>query len=358
MPPGFSVPLEWIFSPIRYCCPAGIGSHIKGSTVAEIESMKRHRGWPAIAVAVVGVLAGCSAAPSPPATTAPGSDPATVAHSFLRAIADGNFATALSLSTSSASDFPCDGMVADGGDRVGLAAPVVTSVEVDGSSATAEVTYHAFRDVQETLDLDLVDGSWRVEIPESFRISLTFDAPTIAEVVIDDTCTVPVVGASADIVAWPGSYLIEIVDPTGVLGERFDEFLYMGTFDDGAMGTRDPMTLQAVPDTAFATVSVTAAALLNDAMDTCFASEFTDPSCPAGVVGADAPIDEKNPPITVGYVVLDRIWTDDGATWRFETTPATLSVSFDGVPTDVEFTTTGTLSVDNQDELVLTVDAP
>ena len=38
--------------------------------------------------------------------------------------------------------------------------------------------------------------------------------------------------------------------------------------------------------------------------------------------------------------------------------PATISVSFDGVPTDVAFTTTGTLSVDGQGELVVAVDAP
>lgn len=281
------------------------------------------------ALLTVGLLASACSAQTPDDTQ--GARSATDA--FLRALADGRAAEALAMSTATSDDLACPEMAQDSDRARSIVAPSVDSVAVQGDTATADVSYRAPEPVSTTLNLEKRDGDWAVVLPDDWRLELAFDGPTIADVTVDDTCVLPAGDASTG-VAWPGRYRIAVTDPTGVL-QRTESFLIEvpGSGVTGYDGA--PSALAAVPDDALDALRAQAAPLLSAERERCLAAA----TCPAGLRGASA-----DAPPSAASLTIERVWTDDGRSWRFET-PQDLAPSF-----------RGTLSRDGQGTLAVAID--
>ncbi len=281
------------------------------------------------ALLAVGLLVSGCTSPAPDDTQAARS----VTDEFLRALAEGRSSQALALSTSTVDDFACPETADDANRAPAIAAPSVGSIEVRGDSATAAVSYSAPEAVSTTLELDRRDGSWKVKVPDEWRLVVGFDGPTLAEVRVDDTCVI-LAGDAPGGLAWPGRYRVAVADPTGVL-QRTENFL-LEVPDGGTTGyDGDPSTLAAVPDDALDALRAEAAPLLAAEFDRCAAGA----ACPASLREASA-----DAPPSAASLTIDRVWTDDGRSWRFET-PQNLSPAFRGI-----------LSRDGQGELVIALD--
>lgn len=252
---------------------------------------------------------------------------------FLRALADGRTAEALAFSTATSDDLACAEMAQDVDRARSIAAPSVDFVAVQGDTATSDVSYSAPEPVSTTLDLEKRDGDWAVALPDEWRLELAFDGPTIADVTVDDTCVIPASDASVG-AAWPGRYRIAVTDPTGVL-QRTESFLIEvpGSGVTGYDG--DPSAMAAVPDDALDALRAEAAPLLAIERERCLAAA----PCPAGLRGVSADV-----PPSASSLTIERLWTDDGRSWRFET-PQDLAPSF-----------RGTLSRDSQGTLAVAID--
>jgi hypothetical protein len=314
----------------------------------------QHAATAAALTALVLGTAGCTQSAEQPAT-----GPATVeqqvtdaAEAFISSVASGAYSQTLALSSTAPSSLACPELFEDAEETARSAPPEVGEVTVTGDTATAEVSYSLGGPQEEVLELTDVSGQWRPALPESYAVTVTFDGPTVAEVVVDDTCRVPVVDGQAHVVVPPGSHDITVVDPTGVL-ER-SEHVIQRVPEQQTIGTDDLSALEAVPTLGFNLLSGEAGEAFTTALDACLDSALTDPSCPSALAGAD--------PASVQVVaaapvsVLDRLWTDDGETWRFEAQPGALAVTVDGVPAEVEVTLTGQLARDNTGALVATLD--
>lgn len=278
-------------------------------------------------LAVCLLVSGCTS-PAPDDTQ----EARSATDEFLRSLADGRSSQALALSTSTPDDLACPETADDANRAPAIAAPSVDSIEVRGDSATAAVSYRAPEAVSTTLELDRRDGSWKVKVPDEWTLVVGFDGPTLAEVRVDDTCVI--LAGDAPGLTWPGRYRVAVADPTGVL-ERTENFLVEvpGGGTTGYDG--DPSTLAAVPGDALNALRAEAAPLLAAAFDRCAAGA----ACPAGLRGASA---DAQP--SAASLTIDRVWTDDARSWRFET-PQNLSPAF-----------RGTLSRDDQGELVIALD--
>lgn len=322
--------------------------------------MARHQHAPTAAAltALVLVTAGCTQSAEQPAT-----GPATVeqqvtdaAEAFISSVAAGSLAEALALSSTDPSTLACPDLFQDGTEKQ-FVPPEVGEVTVTGDTATAEVSYTLGGPQEEVLELTEVSGQWRPALPESYAVTVTFDGPTVAEVVVgevvgDDTCRVPVVDGQAHVVVPPGSHDVTIVDPSGVL-ER-SEHVIQRVPEQQTIGTDDLSALEAVPTLGFNLLSGEAGEAFTTALDACLDSDLTDPSCPSALDGADPGSVETVAAAPVS--VLDLLWTDDGETWRFEARPGALAVTVDGVPTEMPVTLTGELTRDNTGTVVATLD--
>ncbi len=299
------------------------------------------------------VLAVSLTACAPPGGAADAGDAEETLTTFLRALADGELPTAFSLSTAAASDFACTGMIDQEQPAPSIAAPEIRSIAVDGDRASAEVAYRTPAEQVDDVDLERVGGQWRVVIPDSWRLDVGFDAPVVAELTIDDDCRVPVEDAHVQALAWPGNYRVAVSDPTGVL-ERPEQFLYAvpGGGVTGIDG--DATALPAVPEIALSTLGARMAPLLEQAFAACVDAAFAGSTCPAGLTGA-APAPGAQP--STDYLFIERVWTDDARTWRFETRPGSVEVVRDGQTTSAEFRFTGTLGTDSAGALTLGLDA-
>ncbi|ACZ20316.1 hypothetical protein Sked_03490 [Sanguibacter keddieii DSM 10542] len=271
---------------------------------------------------------------------------------FISTVAAGNFAEALTLTSEERSSLACPDLFQDAETTMPFVLPEVGDVTVTGDTATAEVRYSLGGPQEEVLELTQVLGRWSPALPESYAVTVTFDGPTVAEVVVDDTCRVPVVDSQAHVVMPPGSHDVTIVDPTGVL-ER-SEHVIQRVPEQQTIGTDDLSALEAVPTLGFNLLSGEAGEAFVDALDACLDSDLTDPSCPSALAGADP--GSVQAVAAAPVAVLDRLWTDDGETWRFEAQPGALAITVDGTPAEVEVTLTGELARDNTGTLVATLD--
>lgn len=319
----------------------------------------QHASTTAALTALVLATAGCTHSSGQPAT-----GPATVeqqvtdaAEAFISSVASGSYAQTLALSSTAPSSLACPELFEDAEETARSVPPEVGDVTVNGDTATAEVSYTLGGPQEEVLELTEVSGQWRPALPESYAVTVTFDGPTVAEVVVgevvgDNTCRVPVVDGQAHVVVPPGSHDITVVDPTGVL-ER-SEHVVQRVPEQQTIGTDDLSALEAVPTLGFNLLSGEAGEAFTTALDACLDSDLTDPSCPSALDGADPGSAETVAAAPVS--VLDRLWTDDGETWRFEARPGALAVTVDGTPAEVEVTLTGELARDNTGALVATLD--
>ncbi|MDU0368308.1 hypothetical protein RWH45_13890 [Microbacterium sp. KSW4-17] len=169
---------------------------------------------------------------------------------------------------------------------------------------------------------------------------------------IDGVCKMPLSDGRVDAHAWPGRYQVEVSDPTGVL-ERSESFL-LAVPDGTTTGLNgDPLSLPAVPDGELALVQSEATPLLRAAFGRCAEAGFSGPSCPPELRGV-APIEVAAP--SDGYLTIDRLLSEDRASWRFESGTGSLAVTEDGSPATVEFRYTGTVLREAAGSLSLTFD--
>lgn len=300
-----------------------------------------------IVVAAVLAVSGCAVAGAE-------RDVRTTVESFFAALEHSDASAALDLTTLQPTDFACPELAWTPPSDGPLQNPEVTSVEAEGDTARAEVSYRSPSDGTMQLDLVRQSGRWRITPPDSWRIVVDFDAPTVAQVTIGDSCTLPATHGRVQGFGWPGRYTVTVVDPTNVL-DRGDSHPYQvptgspngGLFADGGV-------LPAVPQSSLARVRQDAAQPLRAAVLRCSESGFTDPSCPAPLRGLSAAPGAPAP--TGDYAVIQRIWTDDDATWRFEGGTGRVTALRDGVATEVEFAVTGALRVGADGELSPSVD--
>ncbi|MFV0634494.1 hypothetical protein [Demequina sp.] len=178
----------------------------------------------AVALAAVGVplLTGCGGDPAP-IESEDGQGPDAVVQSFLDAQAGGDYATALALTTSVAEDFACGELVADDAPSRSMvgATVVADSVNLNGDAASVDVSLGGDKDL--TLELKREDGAWLVELPDTYGLEVTFGEPAVAQVRLADApfadadCAVTVVDGAATLTLFPATYVVEVVDPTGVV---------------------------------------------------------------------------------------------------------------------------------------------
>lgn len=297
----------------------------------------------------VAVLGGCAA---PAAESGGDGEARTTVDTFLRAVADGRYSEALPLTTLGADGLICSALADDSSTSKAIAAPEVTGLQVNGNSATAEVSYRAPAATTVTLALTRESDTWRITFPDEWRLAVGFDGPTVARVSIDDACDIPFTDGGVDGPAWPGRYQVTVSDPTGVL-ERSESFLY--EVPDGSTTGLDvdPLSLPAVPEDELALVQSEATPLLRAAFEKCADAAFSGSSCPRSLegvtaAGTSAPSD--------GYLAIDRRYTDDEESWRFDSGTGSLAVTKDGTPTTIEFHYSGTVSRDADGALSLAFD--
>lgn|GEM_PF-5012162 len=285
----------------------------------------------------VAVLGGCAA---PAAESGGDGEARTTVDTFLRAVADGRYSEALPLTTLGADVLICSALADDSSTSKAIAAPDVTGLQVNGDTATAEVSYRAPAATTVTLALTRESDTWRITFPDEWRLAIGFDGPTVAQVSIDDDCDLPVTDGRVDGPAWPGRYQVTVSDPTRVL-ERSESFLYEVP-DSATTGLDvDPLSLPAVPEDELALVQSEATPLLRAAFEKCADAAFSGSSCPpalegAAAAGADAPSD--------GYLAIDRLSTDDGESWGFDSGTGSLAATKDETPSTIEFHYSGTVS--------------
>lgn len=297
----------------------------------------------------VAVLGGCAA---PAAESGDDGGARTTVDTFLRAVADGRFSEALSQTTLGADGLICSALAQDSSTSKAIAAPEVTELQVNGDTATATVDYQAPSATTITLALTRESDAWRIAFPDEWRLAVGFDGPTVAQVSVDDDCDLPVTDGRVDGPAWPGRYQVKVSDPTGVL-ERSESFLYEVPEGSTTGLDLDPLSLPAVPEDELALVQSEATPLLRAAFEKCADAAFSGSSCPpalegAAAVGTDTPSD--------GYLAIDRLYTDDGESWRFESGTGSLASTNEGTPTTIEFRYTGTVSRDADGALSLAFD--
>lgn len=319
----------------------------------------RRVGATIIAAAIVGVLAGCTSDPPPPT---PGEEVTAAATAFLMALSEGNEATALGMTTSSLDDFACASMVQDG--LVGeIEDPVVTSVVVDGTHATAGISYSdSWADLNSpgianltTLSLEKSGDRWLVVLPETYRIDIEFDARVVAIATIErtfrhgedsPTCDVRVRDARASFPAFPGIYLVTIEDPTGAVRYQ-DTTVHVNLVRVGGAELA-PLKGTAQPEFSLNTTTRTIEDWLTSNIAKCTTiGEDRLAVCPPGTDGAVLLRADGMPggvDDALGWwVVLDRVWTEDDETWLFSTEPVQATLSRDGVPFILDRSYTGHL---------------
>lgn len=311
--------------------------------------MSRTGRWIApLLIAGIAVLGGCSA----PAATGGDEQARTTVDTFLRSVADGRFSEALAMTTLGADDLICPALAEDSTTSKAIAAPEVTSLQVDGDAATAEVAYRAPAETTVSLALTRESDTWRISFPDEWRLAVGFDGPTVAQVSIDGACDLPPADSRVEGPAWPGRYQVAISDPSGVL-DRTESFLYEVPGGTATGLESDPLSLPAVPEDELALVRSEATPLLRAAFEKCAAAGFTGSTCPPELQGVSA-AQPVSP--TDGYLDIERLFTEDGTSWRFETAAGSLPATKDGASASVDFRYVGTVTRDADGSLALAFD--
>lgn len=287
-------------------------------------------------------LAGCA--------TGPGGDDAARAavNDFVTAIHDGDGEAALELSTTSIDDVACAGLLTE----TSMAAPEVGDVVVNGSTGLAKVEYAAADgDVSLSLELELASDGWRVVLPESFRIRTPVPPATVAQVDIEDACTLRGVDGYFQTIALPGSYSLYLSDPVGV----FPKVLGRAAVPQTAP---EAVYFQGfAPEIERQITSNLLAVQIQDEMFTCIESGFTGTHCPDGLPVADESQDvSRSGDLVSDAIPRADVFSDDGEVWRFESDPLQFRIQVNGVLVDVPFTYTGRVELDSDGDITAVFD--
>jgi hypothetical protein len=258
---------------------------------------------------------------------------------FFEAVRGGEFATALAATTEPDAEFACAAFTENGQARPRISPIEVGEVEVEGDSATAEVTYTHDEAVTETVALERSGDEWKVVLPDSYRVAVEFAEPTVAQVAIED-CVFPLEGTSAEVRVWPGMLQVAWSDPTGVLPGSDRVRVLVPSASVGEVPTAE---FAGIDDASVERLGLEASADLAQALSDCIGGGFQGVACPVALrqeAGASPFAFED---FSDDYRDFARVWTDDGRVWNFETVPGELYGFRDGAPATITFTLTGTL---------------
>lgn len=282
---------------------------------------------------------------------APAGGARDAAASYLEALSNRDVAAAIALTTSPASDFACpDADTSIAGETIG-------EVVENGSTATAEVSYHVGGDeISETLELVREDDGWRVQLSDSLNVYVPVPPNVVItafvdEYLYDDACEIEAVDGTFRFLTLPGSYSVTLRDPSGIFS----------WFTSGSVVAPLQDTVEFTEQFPGPNEKETAANYLAvdiaRAIDDCIASHFAGDTCPEGTPAGDETqaVDRPWELVTGEPRALD-IYSPDGETWHFTTTQGTMLIQVDGVVTNVTFDYRGTLALDEDGQLIAVFD--
>jgi len=316
------------------------------------------------------VLAGCVALVAVSAVTAcsqsgaDSGDPAAVEADFLDALSNGDGLAALALTTTARADLDCPDIVSDYGTLSGgIGGAVVGETTIDGDTATVEFTYSVLTALAQPVEVSAAhtlvraDGGWRIELPEEYRISATLPADVVAEASLDGTaaaagaCAVTVADGAIDIVALPGSYDLDVRDPTGVFGSAAFTSADILVSDEA----HDPVAVDYIDAATREQAATNIRNALIPLVEECVAGNFVSSSCPEGLPVPDGSVTLAPRPSDrfSDFPTVTTISSDDGQTWRFAAGGQTFSFLRAGAPETfpmeysgaVKLSATGTLEL-------------
>jgi len=275
----------------------------------------------ALLAALALVLTGC--------TPSADNSPAAVELAFLQALENRDAAAALALTTLDAGEFSCTALLSDY-ERVGggILNPTVGEVSIDGDTASVGFSYLVALSggVESKGTHTLVrDGdSWLIEFPEEYRISATIPTDVVGTISIaprasdpdqDVECAATPTDGAYELIALPGSYRLNVTDPTGVF-ERSrlgDEIL---VFDGPGSGTATELTY--IDPSEFDQAKIDARNFLIDYVAECAESGFIDAYCPEGLPSdASITLDPNSGKRFTDYPTDITIFSENGTDWRF-----------------------------------------
>ena len=287
----------------------------------------------------------------------------SAAQAFLDELAAGNHTAAINLTTSSRDDFACLSLT-DDTSRGAITNPDVESVSVDGDTATVEANYFGVPDgdMQQTFTLERADDAWLVVLPDSYRIALEFDAPTIADAEIrritgdadtPDGCQITVSDGAAQTLALPGGYIVAIADRTGVFTPDRHKSAWVGS-------EFAPIEVSGVHEGNVYYLSTHVSLDLRNMFVQCIYNDFApDTTCPDGTEGttfAGDPLAFHEEFVGSDAFALDRVWTEDERTWLFTTEPTAIAVVRDGEEVSLDVMYSGRLATDAAGDLEIVLD--
>ena len=282
----------------------------------------RRRTLLSILLATTGVVALAGCAPSADSERA-----LAVETAFFEALAAGDGDAALALTDLDRDDISCPDLFTDYGDIAGgIGGAEIGEVRIDGDGASVDFEYASNGATMVTGTHDLVrDGDgWLIVFPEEYYISGSVTKEVVAELSFDaapdtaGTCAASYSGGTFGFEALPGSYELDVRDPTGVFDS--DSFTSAAVVvSDAAEATVDVDYL-AADHGARERASIEIGNALIPLIESCAESNFAGTSCPEGLPVADGAV-------TVApffgarftdFPDVTRIYSENGQTWRFE----------------------------------------
>ena len=305
------------------------------------------------------VLTGCTASAD--------NSPAAVELAFLEALDSGDAAAALALTTLDASEVTCTALISDyerlGG---GILTPEVGEVSIDSDTATVDFSYTVALSgaVKSTGSHTLVrdGGSWLIEFPEEYRISATISTDVVGHISIAPRASDPDQEAECadypssgayELIALPGSYTLDVIDPTGVFDRsRLGTDILVS--DSSESGTT--VQLPYIDPSEFEQAEIDVRNFLIDYVDSCVESGFVDAYCPDGLPsGTSITVDPNPGKRFTDYPTDIEIVADHGINWNFTAGGEEFLFFRDGVAETFPMSYIGAVIVDPQGEFGLLI---
>jgi hypothetical protein len=305
--------------------------------------MRRLLAVACVAVTAMGVLAGCA--------SSAGGDPAAVEASFLAALSKGDGAAALALTTTGRSDVACQELITDykslGG---GIAAATAGKATVSGDKATVGYSYSVVSGstavkASGTDALVRRDGTWLIQLPKADRISVAVPSDVVAELSIGGSpdrsgdCATKATGNAVELQALPGSYRVDLRDPTGVFESAFTSADVVVTGDKQRTTKLDFISAQ---DRELVSTAVRNA--LVPFVDQCAKAGFASTTCPTGLPSTAVTFADRPGARFTDYPTVTKIYSNNGTSWQFDAGGQSFTYMQGGESKTFPMTYTGTVT--------------
>jgi hypothetical protein len=312
-------------------------------------------------VVVLSALSACAPGGSDPL------GPQAVEAAFLAALSDGDGNAALALTTTKRADLDCPDIVGDyGALSGGIGGAEAGDATTDGDTATVEFSYSVATttggavEASGTHTLVRADGGWRIELPDDYRITAALPSGVVAEASVGGTaenagaCAANVLGGELDIVALPGSYDLDVGDPTGVFGSAVSTTTEVVVAD----GRDSRVEVDYIDDSAREQAATEIRNALIPLVEDCAASDFAASSCPVGLPEPDAAVTLAERPSDrfTDFPRVAGISSDDGRTWRFTAGGESFAFLRGGVPETFPMEYSGAVTAADDGTLQLVLD--